>query len=116
MKHQLFMAYHKLDLNQQGNYLMGLIEVLPVQRRRHGMYGDAPLSRTQSTVSYTLPDGTGNFKKVCKNTFLNIFGISSKKVALLLRGKKSGNVIYKNNRGDPRKFKYSDHDRLIKGY
>lgn len=111
MKLKLFEGYHSLDLNQQGNYLMGLIDILPVQRRRHGSYDDVLQSRRQATVSYLVPDGSGDFKKVCKNTFLNIFGISSKKVATIIKKKQSGEVIFKDKRGGPKSFKYTLHDR-----
>lgn len=45
MKTQLFEEYRQPDLNQQGNYLMGLIEVLPIQRRRHRTYNEDAESR-----------------------------------------------------------------------
>lgn len=79
MKTKLFEDYHTLGHNEQATYLMGLLEVLDVQRRRHGTYNEAAESRRQTTVCYTLPDGTGEFKRVCKATFLSTFAISPKK-------------------------------------
>ncbi|KAG8302101.1 hypothetical protein J6590_037480 [Homalodisca vitripennis] len=63
MKTKLFEDYHTLDHNEQATYLMGLLEVLDVQRRRHGTYNEAAESRWQTKVCYTLADGTGEFKR-----------------------------------------------------
>ncbi|KAF6209812.1 hypothetical protein GE061_015563 [Apolygus lucorum] len=48
MKKKLFENFHKLNLEEQGSYLMGLIQILPIQRRRNGMgrhYQRVPGSR-----------------------------------------------------------------------
>lgn len=114
---KLFEQYHTLDLNSQGSYLMGLVETLPVQRRRHGTYEDSSVSRRQSTVSYTVPDGEGNLKRVCKKTFMNIFSISSQKLATIVKKKKAGEITYKDKRGGPTSFKYTNQDRqLVKNH
>lgn len=98
--------------NAKRNYLIGLIDILPVERRRHGSYDNSASSRRQATVSYTVPDGSGSMKKVCKKTFLNIFGISPQKITLLVKLKKEGQVIYKEKRGGAKNLKYTMNDRI----
>lgn len=117
MKKKLFDAYHKLGLNEQGSYLLGLIDILPIARRRHGTYEDTENSRRQTTLSYRLPDGEGDFVKVCKKTFLNVFGVSPQKITNIVKKKKAGDLVYKDNRGGPFKFKFTDSDRkLVKAH
>lgn len=117
IKKKLFDAYHELGLNEQGSYLLGLVDILPITRRRHGTYEGPESSRRQTTISYRLPDGEGDFVKVCKKTFLNIFAISPQKITNIVKKKKSGDVIYKDNRGGPFKFKFTESDRkLVKSH
>ena len=113
MKLKLFDLYRDLELNEQGSYLMGLLQVLPVQRRRHGSYDDSAESRRQCTVAFAVPDGQGNVKRVCKKTFLEIFAISPQKITTLIRRKKEGHTTFKDKRGGVKKFKYTLHDRQI---
>lgn len=61
MKTKLNKEFTQLDGNAQGNYLFGLIDVLPVARRRFKTYEVPEESRRQSSVSYTIPDGKGGF-------------------------------------------------------
>lgn len=104
-------------MNEQGSYLLGLVDILPIARRRHGTYEEAENSRRQATISYRLPDGEGDFIKVCKKTFLNIFGVSPQKITNIVRKKKSGDIVFKDNRGGPFKFKFTDSDRkLVKAH
>lgn len=64
------------------------------------------------TLSYTVPNGKGGFSKVCKQTFMHIFGIKSKKkLETMARKKKEGNVTYKDKRGSVKTYKYTFHDR-----
>ncbi|XP_072397900.1 uncharacterized protein [Diabrotica undecimpunctata] len=113
MKIKLFDLYHGLELNEQGSYLMGLLQVLPIQRRRNGSSGDSSESRRQCTVAFFVPDGKGNVKIVCKKTFLEIFAISPQKITTLVRRKKEGHTTFKDKRGGVRKFKYTLHDRQM---
>lgn len=92
---------------------MGLMDILPVARRRHGSYDNPTGSRRQATISYNVPDNSGNMKKVCKKTFLSIFGISPQKITLLVKLKKEGKVVYKEKRGGPKHIKYKMNDRVL---
>lgn len=68
-------------------------------------------SRRQCTICFTVPDGQGHLKKVCKNTFKQISDISPQKITTLVRRKKAGFSTYKDKRVGVRKFKYTLHDR-----
>lgn len=92
---------------------MGLIEILPIQRRRHGSYDSPNESRRQATVSYIIPDASGCMKKVCKKTFISIFGISPRKITWLVNTKKSGQSVFKDKRGGVRNVKYKMQDRVM---
>lgn len=114
MKMKLYQEFRLLDGNAQGNYLFGLIDLVPVGRRRYKTYDEAAQSRRQSTVCYTIPDGKGGFTKVCKKTFMDIFGIkSSKKIEVVVKKKKAGDTIFKDKRGGLKTYKYTFHDRKI---
>lgn len=117
MKVKLFESYHKLGLNEQGSYLMGLLQVLPIQRRRHGSYDESSESRRQCTISFIVPDGQGNLKKVCKKTFMEIFAISPQKITTLVNRLKQGNTTFKDKRGGLKTFKYTVLDRnMVKSH
>lgn len=113
IKTKLYESYKRLDVNSKGNYLFGLIDILPVARRRHGSYASPTESRRQTTRSYTVPDGKGNFKKVCQKTFIDIFIISPQKIAKIVAKKTSGASTFKDNRGGPKNFKFSYQDRKM---
>ncbi|KAJ4429282.1 hypothetical protein ANN_26286 [Periplaneta americana] len=87
---------------------MGLIHVIPVNRRRNGKNPEE--SRRQSTLIYNVPDGEGNHKRVCKRKFMDIFAISKKKIEILAKKKKSGDTVYHDGRGGAHVYKYLDHD------
>ncbi|CAG9830117.1 unnamed protein product [Diabrotica balteata] len=112
-KMQLHESYYSLDLNAQGSYLMGLIQILPVTRRRHGTYDDDSESRRQCTMSYTVPDGKGGLQKVCKQTFMKIFAVTPQRITTIVKKKKSGDYIYTDKRGGAKMFKFTVHDRRL---
>lgn len=59
-----------------------------------------------------MPNGEGHHIRVCKNTFMAIFGIkSSKRVGNLVANKKMGKSVMKDRRGGLKTFKYTLADR-----
>ncbi|CAH2207420.1 jg21599, partial [Pararge aegeria aegeria] len=116
-KLKIFKEYYDLDSHEeQGSYLMGLINILPIKRRRNGKYLDPKDSKRQCTVSYTLPDGKGNIIQVCRKTFSSVFGLKQKKIHVLVNRIKNGELTYEEKRGNKIKHrKYSeDIVKLIK--
>ncbi|KAK7874093.1 hypothetical protein R5R35_004637 [Gryllus longicercus] len=110
----LFNDFYKADHNKQQNYLLGLLQVKHVSRRRHGQYNDPAESRRQTTVLYTVPNGNGEIVQVCKKTFCNTFAVSGKRCQLLVKLKQSGNPVYIETRGNRQSNrKFSDSDRTL---
>lgn len=88
---------------------MNLMHVMPVRRRRNGKQEDT--IRRQATVSYTLPDGTGTFVHVCRQTFMDVFDIKHKRIEILLKKKKQGETVYNEGRGKyHRESKFTEQD------
>lgn len=95
---------------------MSFLNVCPVKRRRHGNYDDPEESRRQATVYFTVPNGSGDVVQVCKQTFLQTFGISRRRVETLVKAKKEGRVTYIERRGNKtehKKFTKADNDLVI---
>lgn len=99
-KHTLFRDFYKVnDVAKQNTYLLGLIQVVAVNRRRHGTYDEPGQSRRQASVCYTVPNGQGEHIQVCRKVFSDIFALGHCKVQGLVKKKKAGHVIYKDARG-----------------
>lgn len=104
------------DSVKQNSYLMGLLNISVIKRRRHGSYTDPEASRRQATIYFTIPDGTGVHKQVCKKTFLEVHGITKRRVETLVKAKKRGDVTYIERRGNKsreRKYTAEDVKRII---
>lgn len=116
-KKLLFSDFYDLkDNSKQNSYLMGLIIITEVKRRRHGKYDDSENSRRQVTVVFSLPDRTGNIIQVCKNVFMEVFGVSRRRIETLVVRKKKGDIVYTETRGNKEKrskFTASDKDLII---
>lgn len=99
------------DNSKQYSYLMGLMNVTNVNRRRHGTYEEAESSRHQATVFFTLPNGKGEVVQVCKKTFLDVHRITKRTVETLVKAKKKRDFVYVEKRGNKKKNrKYSPDD------
>lgn len=104
----LFKDFDSLDNNAQGNYLLANIEVLNINRRRT----NEATSRRQCTISFFVPKESGEHARVCKKTFMIIFGIiSSKRIETLVKKTKQGDTSYRDLRGGPMTFKFTKLDR-----
>jgi len=79
---------------------MGLIVITPVKRRRNGQYDDVNESRRQNTIWFSLPDGNGDVVQVCKNTFMQVFAITKRRIETLVSAKKKGEVVFTEKRGN----------------
>ncbi|KAJ4441217.1 hypothetical protein ANN_11068 [Periplaneta americana] len=77
----LFEDFYDLeDIEKRESYLMGLMQVSHVKRRRHGTYDDPSQSRRQTTIHYTVLDGQRDLVQVSRGTFSEIFALTQKKV------------------------------------
>lgn len=65
------------------------MQVVEINRRRHGTYLDPRDSRRQTTICYTVPNGKGQHLQVCRKVFSEIFAISHHKVQGLVKRKKN---------------------------
>lgn len=90
---------------------MGLIHVGPVIRRRNGTYDDPASSRRQGSVVYSVPNGTGDLIRVCKSTFMNVFALGRKRVDILIKKKKMGEMTFKDKRTRHARGKYEEEER-----
>lgn len=108
---ELFKKFYDETAPIQGTYLMNLISVLPVRRRRHGTYNDPAESHRQGTMAYTVPDGTGRMVRVCKTTFMDIFAVSKMKLQTIIRKKKSGETSFTDKRTCHKLKKFTTEDK-----
>lgn len=65
---------------KQNFFLMGLMVIISVKRRRHSQYDDAKDSRRQATVCFSLLNGKGDVVQVCWNAFVHGFGINKRRI------------------------------------
>nr|CAI5860647.1 unnamed protein product [Callosobruchus analis] len=79
----LFENFYKQNSHVQGSYLMNLIHLVPIRRRRHGSYENPEESKRQTTVNYTIPAASGDFVQVCKKTVMDTFAVTRKKIDCL---------------------------------
>lgn len=84
---------------------MSLINIVDVKRRRNGTYTDPKESKRQCTVSYCLPDGSGNILPVCRKTFASVFDLKQKKIHGIVQRIKNGEMTYIEKRGNKTKFR-----------
>ncbi|KAJ8928745.1 hypothetical protein NQ314_018649 [Rhamnusium bicolor] len=115
VKTTLFRQFYETDEATQGTFLMGILQVGNIRRRRHGSYDHPENSKRQVSVYYTVPNGSGKHVQVCQQTFREIFCITKKRLENLVKKKKLGYSTYtdlrKNNR---RNIKYTEeHSHLI---
>jgi hypothetical protein len=97
---ELFQKFYKCDLKEQRTFLMNLIELLPVQRRRK----EGP-SKRQTTIVYTLPNQKGKNVQVCKNTFCRTFDVKPNVIRTITEKKKRGDFTFIDQRGSHEKEK-----------
>lgn len=93
-KRKLYDLYYAKDMTlpRQMTYLLSLIEVIPVGRRRHGKYDDPSESDRQHTIVCMLPDTTGSFVRVCRKMFMETFHISPQIVETLAKLRKKRRI------------------------
>lgn len=116
-RRSLFEKFYGQDAKTQGTFLMGLITVCEVQRRRHGSYENPQNSRRQATVCYSIPNGQGKHVRVCKKLFQDTFAINEKKLRVLIGKKKLGESCYEDKRTRHVPPKFSEFDRsLVKAH
>ncbi|XP_022906542.2 uncharacterized protein [Onthophagus taurus] len=105
---------YKQNTTVQGTYLMTLIHLAPVSRRRNGLYEDSSDSRRQHTVHYTVSNAKGEMIRICKTTFMNIFSVTKKRLECLIKKKKLGHTTYTDKRtsNKPKKFNEQDTEMI----
>ncbi|KAJ8930507.1 hypothetical protein NQ314_016691 [Rhamnusium bicolor] len=113
----LFEKFYNQNSKGQGSYLMNLIHLGHIKRRRHGTYENPVNSKGQVTIGYTIPTESGNFVSVCKATFINTFAVTKKKLDVLVAKKKLGETFYSDKRTCHKKSKFSENNReAIRAY
>ncbi|KAI4459508.1 membrane-associated guanylate kinase maguk [Holotrichia oblita] len=78
--------FYKQNTIVQGTYLMTLIHLAPLSRRRNGLYKDSSDSRRQHTVCYTVSNEKGKMIRILKAA---IISSDNAKVKLQLHHRKA---------------------------
>lgn len=113
----LFKQFYAQNGKIQGTYLMGLIHLSKIKRRRHGTYEEPQQSKRQLTINYTLPNDDSEFVRVCKKTFAETFAVTNKRLDILIGKKKLGETCYVDKRTNHKKSRYSPQDKnLVKAH
>ncbi|XP_041976930.1 uncharacterized protein LOC121731529 [Aricia agestis] len=112
MKLTLFDKFYREGLKTQRTYLMGLLHLHNIKRRRHGNYDVPSESRRQATIFYFIPKGDGTLVPVCKKTFMDVFAISKKEIETMIRKKKHGDTSFTDKRTSHQTSKYTELDVL----
>lgn len=112
MKLTLFDKFYREDLKTQRTYLMGMLHLHNIKRRRHGNYDVPSESRRQGTISYVMPKGDGTLVPVCKKTFMDVFAISKKEIETMIRKKKHGDTSFTDKRTSHKTSKYTELEVL----
>nr|CAI5845616.1 unnamed protein product [Callosobruchus analis] len=113
----LFEKFYGQDAKTQSTFLLGLITVCDVQKRRHGSYENPQNSRRQAIVCYSIPDGQGKHVWVCKKLFQDIFAINEKMLRVLIGKEKLGESCYEDKRTRHAPPTFSEFDRsLVKAH
>lgn len=86
------------DRNRRNTFLVQLVSVTSVNRRRNGKYATPSESRRQCTFSYVIPNMEGNTFRVCKATFLDIFTVSQKRFLAVQKMCKDGILMHEDMR------------------
>nr|CAI5865742.1 unnamed protein product [Callosobruchus analis] len=92
---------------------MGLMNLVKIIRRRHGKDETAVISKTQTSVTYTIPNQDGHFVQVCRNTFMNIFDVTQKRLVGLIQKKKLGDTTFTDKRSNNKPSKFTNEDRQL---
>ncbi len=95
-------AFQRLDTKARGSFMMNRIDVLSVNRRRHGTYNVAESSRRQATIKYSIPTSEGSLL-ICKASFLRLFMVLNCYIEDLVKRKKVGDLSYVDGRGKNQK-------------
>lgn len=113
-KLDLFTMFYKLLGEEKGTYIMSLIKIVPVQRRRHGKYHDPAESRRQTSVHYFIPVDGQQHVRVCKNTLIDIYKVTRKQMSGYVERKKLDEEKFSDGRGKTKeKTKFTCVDREL---
>lgn len=108
---KLFAELYKINRTAQNSYLMNMLLLVPIKRRRNGSYDSPNESKRQVTAYYQVPNENSTLVKVCKKTFMYIYQISGKVIQNLILRKQKGDISYVDKRTRRVGNKYNEHHR-----